>query len=53
VVKLTDDGQAAIDRATPVWREAQDALAVRFGEDRWRRMIEDMNDLGALTIDHD
>ena len=53
VVKLTDDGQAAIDRATPVWRDAQDALAARFGEDRWRRMIEDMNDLGALTIDHD
>jgi DNA-binding MarR family transcriptional regulator len=48
VVSLTEDGQAAIERATPVWHEAQDALTARFGEDRWRRMIEDMNDLGAL-----
>ena len=50
VVRLTDVGQAAIERATPVWREAQDALIDRFGEDRWRRMIEDMNDLGELII---
>ena len=48
VVSLTEQGRAAIDRATPVWHEAQDALTARFGEDRWRRMIEDMNDLGAL-----
>ena len=49
VVKLTENGQAAIDRATPVWHEAQDALTAQFGEERWRRMIEDMNDLGALV----
>ena len=48
VVSLTGDGQAAIERATPVWHEAQNALTARFGEERWRRMIEDMNDLGAL-----
>mgnify|MGYP003388822835 FL=1 len=29
VVSLTDDGQAAIERATPVWHEAQDALVRR------------------------
>jgi DNA-binding MarR family transcriptional regulator len=52
VVKLSGDGQDAIARATPVWREAQDTLIDRFGEDRWRRMIDDMNDLGAL-IDAD
>lgn len=51
VVRLTEDGQAAIERATPVWHEAQAALMARFGEDRWRRMIEDMNDLGALVDD--
>ncbi len=53
VVSLTDDGRTAIDRATPVWHEAQDALAARFGEERWRRMIEDMNDLGALIDEGD
>ena len=49
VVRLTGEGQSAIERATPVWHEAQAALTARFGEERWRRMIEDMNDLGALT----
>lgn len=53
VVSLTDDGQAAIERATPVWHEAQNALTARFGEERWRRMIEDMNDLGALIENED
>ena len=53
VVRLTEEGQAAIERATPVWHEAQDALTARFGEERWRRMIEDMNDLGALVDDTD
>jgi DNA-binding MarR family transcriptional regulator len=53
VVRLTEDGQAAIERATPVWHEAQNALTARFGEDRWRRMIEDMNDLGALIENED
>jgi len=53
VVSLTEDGQAAIERATPVWHEAQDALTARFGEERWRRMIEDMNDLGALIENED
>ena len=48
VVRLTDEGQAAIDRAMPLWHEAQSALVDKFGEDRWRRMIEDMAELGAL-----
>lgn len=51
VVSLTAAGADAIERATPVWREAQDRLAARFGEARWRRLIEDMNDLAALTAD--
>ena len=49
VVSLTADGEAAIERATPVWREAQERLAAQFGEARWRNMIEDMNDLGAVA----
>lgn len=53
VVRLTGEGQLAIERATPVWHEAQAALTARFGEERWRRMIEDMNDLGALTGEAD
>ena len=48
VASLTDAGAAAIERATPVWREAQERLAAEMGDVRWRRMTEDMNDLGAL-----
>ncbi len=51
VVSLTPDGEAAIERATPVWREAQERLAAQFGGARWRNMIEDMNDLGAVAVD--
>ena len=51
VVELTGEGQAAIDRATPVWQAAQAALVEKFGEERWRRMIEDMSELGALPED--
>lgn len=48
VVRLTDDGQAAVDRATPLWHQAQSAMVDKFGEERWRRMIEDMAELGEL-----
>ena len=48
VVSLTADGTAALERATPQWHEAQSALVEKFGEERWRRMIEDMAELGTL-----
>ena len=51
VVSLSAGGVAALERATPVWREAQDRLIAKFGEERWRRMIEDMNDLGQIAED--
>lgn len=53
VVSLTPAGAEAIERATPVWREAQERLAAHFGEARWRRMIEDMTALGAIAADTD
>ena len=49
VVALSAEGSRALDRATPLWHQAQDRLIARFGEERWRRMIEDMGDLGALA----
>lgn len=48
VVRLTEHGKAALARATPVWQEAQQLLISGFGEERWRRMIEDMSELGTL-----
>lgn len=49
VASLTEEGAEAIERATPVWREAQERLTAELGDARWRNLIEDMNDLGALT----
>lgn len=49
VASLTAEGAAAIERATPVWREAQERLTAELGDARWRNLIEDMNDLGALS----
>ena len=48
VVGLTASGQAAVERATPVWQEAQHSLAARFGDERLRRLIEDMSELSSM-----
>ena len=53
VVEVTAEGQAAIDRATSGWQKAQAAIVEKFGEERWRRMIEDMSELGGLIEDID
>ena len=53
VVRLTEDGQAAFNRAMLLWQEAQAALVEKFGEARWRRMIEDMAELGTLLENSD
>lgn len=53
VVRLSREGAVALERATPVWHEAQNRLIAKFGEERWRRMIEDMNDLGAVADELD
>tara|TARA_Y100000588_G_scaffold366701_1_gene432712 strand:- start:460 stop:816 length:357 start_codon:yes stop_codon:yes gene_type:complete len=48
VASLTEAGRDALRRATPLWHQAQDAIAEKFGVDRWRRMLEDMTELAAL-----
>ena len=48
VASLTEAGQDALRRATPLWHQAQGAIAEKFGVDRWRRMLEDMTELAAL-----
>ena len=48
VVGLTANGQGAVERATPVWLEAQHSLAARFGDERLRRLIEDMSELSSM-----
>ena len=52
VVQLTEAGQTAIDRATPLWHKAQSRLIEKLGEPRWRRMIEDFADLSDLLAEN-
>ena len=51
VAAITEAGAAAVERATPVWQEAQNRLVAAFGEERWRRLIEDIGDLAELASD--
>jgi len=37
-VNLTDQGAAALERALPLWRQAQSVLKARMGEEAWTRM---------------
>lgn len=48
VAALTDDGLTVIKEATPAWQEAQTSLVKGLGEDRLRRMLEDLSDLDML-----
>ena len=53
VVALTVDGQKTVEQATPLWHKAQAELATRFGEQRWKQMIEDMTELGSFSAGDD
>ena len=48
VVTPTEFGLTTIKEATPAWQEAQTSLAKSLGEERWRRMLEDLSDLDIL-----
>ncbi len=45
-VELTVDGQAALIRSEPYWRQAQSHLVNRFGTEAWNRITAD---LGAIV----
>lgn len=49
VASLTADGQAALERALPLWREAQARVEGALGGERWRRLQDDLADLAALA----
>ncbi len=49
VVRITDKGQQALDRALPLWEEAQAWVISQVGDDRWRAMLGDWSELVALV----
>ncbi|HVU11774.1 MAG TPA: MarR family transcriptional regulator [Phototrophicaceae bacterium] len=49
VLRLTDQGTAALRRALPLWEQAQAAVIRQVGEDRARLMLADWADLSSLA----
>ena len=49
MVKITEKGQAALFKAFPLWQEAQTWIIDHIGEDRWRMMLADWNELASLV----
>ena len=49
VVKITAQGRQALDKALPLWGEAQVWVISQVGEDRWRAMLGDWSELVTLV----
>lgn len=49
VVSLTEDGRAALARAMPLWRAAQDRMEKQLGAERLRRLHEDLAALASIA----
>lgn len=48
-VRITAKGRALLDKALPLWRQAQDALRRRLGRDRWDDVRSRLDDLIAAA----
>ena len=48
VASLTRPGRDALERALPLWREAQRRVSEHLGAARWRRLIADLAEVDAL-----
>ena len=49
VVGLTRTGTDTLERALPLWREAQQRMVKHLGESRWRRLVSDLAELNVIT----
>lgn len=49
VVALTHTGTDALERALPLWREAQRRMVEHMGQERWRRLVADLAEIDALV----
>lgn len=48
-LRLTEKGEALLERALPLWRRAQDRVVARLGERRWqkaRALLEELAEAG-------
>jgi DNA-binding MarR family transcriptional regulator len=49
MVKITEKGQEVLLKAFPLWEEAQAWVVSHIGEDHWRAMLADWNELASLA----
>ena len=49
MLKITGPGRVALEKALPLWEEAQAWIIGQLGEDRWRAMLGDWSDLVAVV----
>jgi len=45
LISITDKGRQLLARAFPVWQETQKKILERIGENKWKDMLDDINDL--------
>jgi DNA-binding MarR family transcriptional regulator len=49
VVRLTDQGRQAVLRALPYWRQAQEQMMARFGEQQIRLLLASLKPIESLN----
>ena len=49
-VSLTAEGEKALARAVPLWREIQQKFVNNIGEDQWRKLREELESLSKLAV---
>ena len=49
LLRITEAGQRALQRAYPLWEEAQAWVIGQLGQGRWQRMLGDWSDLVSLV----
>jgi len=52
-LNLTDEGEKALARAVPLWRKIQQSFVDQIGEDRWRTLRAELEDLSKVAISMD
>lgn len=49
IIALTQQGDALLSKAEPLWKTAQMSVVDRFGRDRWEKLVIEMAALSDLT----
>ena len=52
-LNLTAEGEKALARALPLWRKIQQSFVDQLGEERWRALRAELEDLSQLAVSTD